>query len=68
MHAHNQKLAWRGEHNFTNSHGQLIEKLYNRPGTSDRTVVYGDVNGDAKADFQIELVGLKHLVAGDFVL
>jgi Ca2+-binding RTX toxin-like protein len=65
----NQKFAWRGELHFTNSPGQLIERLYNRPGTTgDRTIVYGDVTGDGKADFQIELVGLKHLAAPDFVL
>lgn len=35
---------------------------------NDRTIVEADVNGDRVADFQIELVGLKSLVAGDFVL
>jgi serralysin len=68
-HAGNQNFAWRGTGNFTHSPGQLIERLYNRPGTAaDRTVIYGDVNGDAMADFQIQLVSLKHLVAGDFHL
>jgi Ca2+-binding RTX toxin-like protein len=32
------------------------------------TVIEGDVNGDGKADFQIELTGWVHLVKGDFVL
>ena len=35
---------------------------------SDRTIVYGDVNGDGKSDFQIELRGLKNLTVGDFHL
>lgn len=32
------------------------------------TVIAGDVNGDAKADFQIELTGGHTLTAGDFIL
>lgn len=32
------------------------------------SVVEGDVNGDGRADFSIELAGLLHLGAGDFVL
>ena len=35
---------------------------------NDKTIIYGDVNGDARADFQIELTGLKVLAASDFVL
>jgi Ca2+-binding RTX toxin-like protein len=67
--AGNQAFHWLGEAGFTLSPGQLIEKLFNRPGTaSDRTVVFADVNGDGHADMQIALVGLKHLVASDFVL
>ena len=31
-------------------------------------VIYGDVNGDAKADFEIGLVSLNAIVAGDFIL
>ncbi len=30
--------------------------------------VEGDINGDKKADFQIELTELKVLTSGDFVL
>jgi FG-GAP-like repeat/Peptidase M10 serralysin C terminal/Calx-beta domain/FG-GAP repeat len=67
--AGNQPFAFVGLGNFTHHAGQLVERLYDRPGAAgDRTVIYGDVNGDALADFQIQLVGLKHLVAGDFVL
>jgi serralysin len=31
-------------------------------------IVYGDVNGDAKADFEIGLVGVTSIAATDFVL
>ena len=34
----------------------------------DKTIVAGDVNGDGKADFKIELTGLIHLSAADFLL
>jgi len=46
-----------------------MEKFFNFAGTAyDRTIIYGDVTGDARADFQIELVGIKHLTARDFML
>ena len=49
--------------------GQLIERIYNPAGTAnDKTIIYGDINGDARADFQIELTGLKTLTASDFIL
>jgi serralysin len=34
----------------------------------NRTVVAGDINGDTVADFQVELQGLVHLKASDFLL
>ncbi len=37
-----------------------------RSGSS--VIVYGDTNGDAKADFAIELRGVSSLSAGDFIL
>jgi serralysin len=41
----------------------------NLSGTAnDKTIVEGDINGDRVADFQIELSGLKVLVASDFLL
>ena len=49
--------------------GQLIERLYNPAGTAnDKTIIYGDINGDARADFQIELTGIKPLTVSDFIL
>lgn len=52
---------------FTKHAGQL---RWDEQGTGkDKiTVIEGDVNGDGKADFQIELTGWVHLVKGDFVL
>lgn len=32
------------------------------------TIVYGDTNGDGKADFEIELRGVSSLSSGDFIL
>src|SRR5262249_34111914 len=65
----NQAFTWLGAGNFTNAPGELIERIYDFAGTvNDKTVIYGDVNGDSRGDFQIELSGHKALVAGDFVL
>lgn len=33
-----------------------------------KVIVEGDTNGDGRADFQIELLGVKTLSAGDFIL
>jgi hypothetical protein len=49
--------------------GQRIQKTYNLAGTADdMTVIYGDINGDLLADFQIELAGLKLVTASGFIL
>ena len=67
--AGNQAFVWRGTGNFTHTAGQLIERIYNAAGTAnDKTVIYGDFNGDARADFQIELTGLHRLTDHDFLL
>lgn len=53
----------------TNGAGSLIYRTFNATGTAnDKTVIYGDINGDARIDFQIELTGIKTLTAADFVL
>ncbi len=36
--------------------------------TPANTLIEGDVNGDKTADFQMQLIGLKTLIAGDFIL
>lgn len=66
----NQRFSWHGSDDFVaGKSGWLIERTINHSGTDhDETVIYGDVNGDARADFQIELSGLKSLAAGDFLL
>ncbi|MBB4188105.1 hypothetical protein GGE07_004781 [Sinorhizobium terangae] len=67
--AGNQAFTWRGTGEFTRKAGELIYKTFDVTGTAnDKTIVYGDVTGDGRADFQIELSGIKVLVAGDFLL
>ncbi len=54
---------------FTGVKGQLHWLQINVAVTaSDKTIIEGDINGDRKADFQIELTGLKTLTAVDFIL
>jgi Ca2+-binding RTX toxin-like protein len=65
----NQKFHWIGGAHFHDRQGELHFVKINNPGTAhDKTIVEGDVNGDGRADFQIELTGLIHLTKGDFVL
>ncbi len=65
----NQAFKFIGTAAFHDVKGELRYVKINNPGTvSDKTLIYGDVNGDGKADFQIELTGLKTLTAGDFIL
>jgi len=47
---------------FTNVPGEL--RWIHTP---TDTIIQGDVNGDGKADFSIDLVGTKNFVDGDFV-
>jgi trimeric autotransporter adhesin len=53
---------------FTGVAGQLRWLQVNKPGEDKVTVVAGDTDGDAVADFQIELAGLLTLTIGDFFL
>ena len=49
--------------------GELRYLKYDVTGTAnDKTIVCGDVNGDALYDFTIELTGLKLLSVSDFIL
>jgi len=59
----NQKFSWRDDNAFTGKAGEL---RFGELGS--KTIVYGDTNGDKKADFQIELTGLIDLTRGDFIL
>jgi Ca2+-binding RTX toxin-like protein len=54
---------------FTGVKGQLKWSQINAAGTAnDKTIIEGDINGDGRPDFQIELAGLKTLTSGDFIL
>ncbi|CAN0338364.1 unnamed protein product, partial [Phaeothamnion confervicola] len=58
-----------GKSAFSGVAGQLHFVLFNESGTSlDHTVIEGDVNGDARADFQIDLTGLIGLTTADLIL
>lgn len=62
-------FAWLGAKGFAGKAGELRFFQENPAGTAnDKTIVEGDINGDRIADFQIELTGLKALVAADFIL
>ncbi len=65
----NNAFHFIGKAGFSHVAGQLHFVLFNEAGTSlDHTVVEGDVNGDAHADFQIDLKGLIGLTSTDFIL
>ncbi len=53
-----------GQGAFSGAKGELHYK-FEGPA---KTIVEGDVNGDRKTDFQIELAAHKLLVGGDFIL
>ena len=64
-----QAFVWRGTSDFSGKAGQLRYYQENLAGTAnDKTIIEGDINGDKIVDFQIELTGLKALVAADFIL
>lgn len=63
-----QFLALKGAA-FTGVKGQIHWLQINSPNNAlDKTIIEGDINGDKKADFQIELTGLKFLNYLDFGL
>jgi Ca2+-binding RTX toxin-like protein len=61
--AQTDAFTWLGTGAFTNSAGQLRYAV-----TAEGVVVSGDVTGDGVADFNITLLGLTTLAAGDFYL
>jgi hypothetical protein len=61
-------FTFRGTAGFTGA-GQVRYVLQDHPGTAnDTTMVYANVNASLAPDFQIEIKGLIHLVAGDSFL
>lgn len=63
------RFITRADAPFSGTAGELRYARDDRSGSSnDTTIVYGDVNGDKVADFQIELSGLMSLNASDFLL
>ena len=49
--------------------GSLVFRTFDKAGTaSDKPIVYGDIDGNGLADFQLELTGIHKLTASDFVL
>ncbi len=65
----NNEFTFIGSQGFHGVKGELRYTLVNvSNNTFDKTIVEGDINGDGRADFQIELKGLIKLTAGDFVL
>jgi len=62
--AGDQAFTFIGSAAFSHSAGQL---RFESDGHGN-LIVSGDVNGDAIADFQVQLVGTTPLVASDFIL
>jgi Ca2+-binding RTX toxin-like protein len=58
-----QKFDFIENHAFTGDAGELRFKVI-----LDDTFIYGDTNGDKKADFVIRLDAVMTLTAGDFIL
>jgi Ca2+-binding RTX toxin-like protein len=64
----NQHFSFIGTDGFSHEAGELRIVKHNRPGTiNDKTFVDGDVNGDGRADFRVELTGNIHLTHADFI-
>ncbi len=64
-----QAFTWRATSGFSGGSGQIRFVKQDLTGSlNDRTIVSGDINGDKRADFHIELAGLHNLTADDFIL
>jgi serralysin len=63
------KFIFIGDHNFGHHAGELEVVQHDNSGTAnDFTMVLADLDGNGKADLQIELTHLVHLDKGDFIL
>lgn len=67
--AGNNTFTFIGTSQFHNVAGEIRYAVINEANNSkDRTIIRGDINGDGKIDFDIQLTGLHNLTAGDFIL
>lgn len=67
--AGNNAFIFAGKAALSGKLGEIHYKLYDLVGTAnDKTMIEADLTGDKIVDFQIELLGLKALVATDFIL
>jgi Ca2+-binding RTX toxin-like protein len=65
----NQSFRLIGTEDFSMRAGEVRYEIVDQSGTAnDRTIVYGDTDGNGSSDFQIELIGLHTLSSRDFVL
>jgi serralysin len=67
--AGNQHFHFIGMHNFHHKAGELHYKFVDlNHDTVAETLIEGDIDGNGKADFQIELTNVISLLKGDFIL
>jgi Ca2+-binding RTX toxin-like protein len=67
--AGDQAFHFIGTHAFNHIAGELhVIKIDNGGTAHDSTIIEGEVNGDGKADFEIQLKGLVSLTKADFIL
>jgi len=65
----NQSFRFVGTEEFSLRAGELRYETVDQAGTAnDRTIIYGDIEGNGTSDFQIELIGLYMLSSHDFIL
>jgi len=65
----NQSFRFIGTQEFRQRPGELRYETIDQPGTADdKTIVYGDTDGNGVSDFEIELTGLLSLSSRDFIL
>jgi len=67
--AGNQDFTFIKQAKFHDKVGELRYVKQDLAGSlNDKTIIQGDVNGDGRADFEIQLTGLYALTSGDFDL
>jgi Ca2+-binding RTX toxin-like protein len=65
----NQAFKFIGTAHFHEKAGELRYVKHDAVAAiNDKTIIQGDVNGDGKADFEIQLAGIHVLHKGDFIL